>query len=619
VIKGILGMMAQPERKVDSGGKERLLNGAGRYQNLILLVIILVLASAVRFIGIDWGLPYNYFPDESFLVNHALAFGTGDLNPHTFNYPSLLMYVLFFVYGVSYVVGSIVGVFSSTDDLVRLFFNDATLFYLPGRVIAALSGVACVLMLYLFGKSAYKASTGLIAGIFLAFSVMHVDSSHYAKPHVPASLLVIVALWFCWRIYAGKADWRSYLLAGFFAGLGASTIYHAGFTAASVVVAHLSRWRGPSERREVSLLSPKLFGAGAACFFGFALGTPFAILDFSTFLSDIRTGAGTYLYGDFSSQGIFYPFTSLIHSIGSPTGIVVLLGLGYAVVKRRAVDLILLSQVVVLGAFFMMFPVKGAHHMLIAFPAACLLGGAFLVDVVERVFRPGPARPAILAGATLLIVILPAWSSLQDSLHFTLPDTRTLAKHWVEQNIPANSKLVMDSGKYYLSTYGPPLRMSRWTLEQLIARGDSLEGQNLARRDGNRRVGYSGECSYFREQLRLLDDQPGYDVIQILHDPASPVANVLSLEDYVSTGTQYAIVSSLAWRGYVNNNSVSGDFLEKAAKYRDFYRALELRGLLLKEFVPGTQSSGPILRVYALPKEHGELHEISNNQTGGIR
>ena len=35
----------------------------------------------------------------------------------------------------------------------------------------------------------------------------------------------------------------------------------------------------------------------------------------------------------------------------------------------------------------------------------------------------------------------------------TMPDTRVLAKDWVEKNIPPNSKVLMDSGKYYLGIY----------------------------------------------------------------------------------------------------------------------------------------------------------------------
>src|SRR5262249_49500802 len=64
-----------------------------------ILIVILALALIIRLVGIQFGLPYVYFTDEALLVNHAVAFGTGDLNPHFFGYPSLYMYVLFVIYG----------------------------------------------------------------------------------------------------------------------------------------------------------------------------------------------------------------------------------------------------------------------------------------------------------------------------------------------------------------------------------------------------------------------------------------------------------------------------------------------------------------------------------------
>ena len=61
-----------------------------RYWDRIVLTFILVMALAIRLVGIDYGLPYVYYTDEAPIVNHAVAFGTGDLNPHAFDHPSFL-------------------------------------------------------------------------------------------------------------------------------------------------------------------------------------------------------------------------------------------------------------------------------------------------------------------------------------------------------------------------------------------------------------------------------------------------------------------------------------------------------------------------------------------------
>src|SRR5262249_51832561 len=200
----------------------------------------------------------------------------------------------------------------------------------------------------------------------------------------------------------------------------------------------------------------------------------------------------------------FYPLTSLLASIGCPLGYMALLGLCYALVRRRPADLNLLSQPLFLAGFLMLFATKESHHMLNAFPALSVLSAAFLVDAVSWFIRPRTLQSVALTLAAVLLLVTPARASFQNSLRLALPDTRSIAKEWIEENIPPGSKIVMDSGKYYLSVYGPPLRPSQWTLEQFVARAESLSGTSLSHREGSRRVRYSGEAEYFRWQLQTL-------------------------------------------------------------------------------------------------------------------
>lgn len=566
-----------------------------RHLTLILLFIILSAALTIRLLGIDFGLPYVFYPDETVIVNHAIAFSTGDLNPHYFIYPSLYMYVMFVIYGLTYVVGWLTGIFASTADFAQLFFNDVTLFYLPGRLISALCGVASVAMVYFLGRRAYNVRVGLISASFLAFSVLHVEHSHFLKTHVPAGLLVIIGLYMAVSIYNGKDNLRRYIFCGAIAGLAASTIYHAGFVLVSMVVAYMLR-RHDSLTDDDKM--PKIIIMVIACFVVFVLGTPFALLDWSSFIRDLTASGAASFKGGFWERGTFYPFTSLLTTMGSPLGFVSLLGMGYAILRHRPVDLILLSQPLFVAGFLMLFAVKQPHHMLIAFPALSILGALFVADIIAFLIRPRILQAGILILVTILLLINPAIISFQSSYRLTLPDTRDLSKNWIEVNISPGSKIVMDSGKYYLGQFGPPVRYSKWTLEQFIARVESVAEKSLTRVEGSRITGYTGEAEYFRQYLKAVDSsKPSYDVVQILHDEASQRANVLTLDEYISMGVQYAVVSSKGWSYY----GAGSRYPHKAAKYRDFYQALESRATLLKEFKSSEKIVGPTLRIYKLP------------------
>jgi len=66
-------------------------------RSLPFLAAILALAAALRLIGIEYGLPFGNLldPDEQNIVPRAwkIVHG-GGLDPHWFDYPSLLLYVL---------------------------------------------------------------------------------------------------------------------------------------------------------------------------------------------------------------------------------------------------------------------------------------------------------------------------------------------------------------------------------------------------------------------------------------------------------------------------------------------------------------------------------------------
>jgi len=126
----------------------------------ILLAFILCAAFLLRITGIHFGLPHIYHQDEPILVNHALALGTGDLNPHFFVIPPFTIYLLFGLYVLYFGFGYLTGQFSDKMDFAMQFLSDPSIIYLIGRfALGVLFGTMTVVLLYHLGRRFFSGQT----------------------------------------------------------------------------------------------------------------------------------------------------------------------------------------------------------------------------------------------------------------------------------------------------------------------------------------------------------------------------------------------------------------------------------------------------------------------------
>src|SRR3989338_2619161 len=132
---------------------------------------ILALAFTLRIVAINFGLPHLYHADETIVVNHALAYGTGDFNPHFFKIPPLVSYLLFVAYGLYYGIGCVFGIFGGISDFQELIVNDPTSFYLLGRIVfGVFLGTLSLYVLYRLIKKFVTMEHALLSAFFFAVS-----------------------------------------------------------------------------------------------------------------------------------------------------------------------------------------------------------------------------------------------------------------------------------------------------------------------------------------------------------------------------------------------------------------------------------------------------------------
>jgi hypothetical protein len=211
------------------------------------LIGICVVAIVIRVIGLQYGLPAVYNPDEVAIMTRALSFGAGTLNPRNFLYPTFYFYVLFIWVGIYVGFVWLTRRVASLDALRRLYLTDPTGLYTAGRTLGVAAGTATVFLVYRLASRLADARTALAAAVFLAVAPLHVRDSHYVKHDVPATLAIVVAylamtrVWPCPRAEGPRQ--RVSVMAGAACGVAFSTHYYCVFLVIPLLLVILNGWK----------------------------------------------------------------------------------------------------------------------------------------------------------------------------------------------------------------------------------------------------------------------------------------------------------------------------------------------------------------------------------------
>jgi YYY domain-containing protein len=388
-------------------------------------------ALLIRVIGLNFDQTHFFHPDERAIADAVLrlSFHPLQLNPHFFPYGSFPFYV---IKAVTSLLSNFNPWFAGYDGVVQ-----------TGRFLSALWGAATVLLLALFGRRLYGEKTGLLAGLLLAGTVLHLQNSHFATNDVPLAFLVLLAVVLLTR-FVDTGSRATLALAGFTAGLAVATKVSAAPILLAVAVAGLLRFK---EERALGRLAAAWTLGFLALLAGFAFGEPYAFLDHRGFLHDVVEQSHMV-----RTAGLF-PFTN--QYIGVPKylyelrefvvwGAGPLLGLaalaGTLLVLRRARslgagELIALSWVLPVFAIIGSFDVKFPRYMLPLYPFLVLWGAAWLEALAQRGRAGRLVRGAVVAGT---LVYAAAFLSI-----YTRPHSAVTASEWFYAHVPTGSRVAI--------------------------------------------------------------------------------------------------------------------------------------------------------------------------------
>lgn len=412
------------------------------------LFLILGLAFFLRAWGVFFGLPDLYHADEPIVVNHALAYGSGDFNPHFFKIPPLVSYLLFGVYGFYFLFLKLIGRVQDVLEFQIFFLSDPGSFYGLARVIfGVLCGTATVYLLYRLLKRFFSKDHGLIAAFFLGSAFLHVRDSHYIYADIPL-LFVLAACFFPIFEMLEKPRRQGALVFGLLLGTAVALKYNGVFIAAPFLLA-----RFLSKKKGRSFIDADLIFTGLVSLLAFGLLNPYSWLDARYFFRELIGQSQAE-----GSSGVLHPLVySLNGGMGIPLLALSLAGLGWALIRGDAKRRVLACFVIVYYGVLCFFSQPYDRYVLPLIPFLAFFAADILMELVKKRRFPGPVLWALVVLAAIPSL---GKSVLSDQL-FARKDIRTVARERAEGVIPAGSKVALD-----VAFFMPRLKSSVKQLEE---------------------------------------------------------------------------------------------------------------------------------------------------------
>jgi hypothetical protein len=448
----------------------------------------LVLALAVRVPLLFWGLP-GIFEEAIPFWRAWDLWGWGpfrhfDLNPHFFKYPSLVIYLQFLGQACRFGLLRVTGAIHSAVEYYALYLMDPSPFFVTARAITTALGVLTLLPAWALARRVAGVRAAVITVLLLAIQPTLIAKSQVVEVDIPLTFFITWGLWLAVDLRQNPTA-RSAALMGLAAGLAASSKYTGLILVAPAL---LAIWRshpaGEAPRRptpaRASSKRPRRPGPArahpepaarrpaprarrlvlAVSFAGsltaaLLLTSPYLALDFRSVLVDLRAEGQHMALGHFGlaggPAGLAYARDWFVSVMGWPLGIASLAGLALGAARRQPWALILaaffLPYALIVGSWQMM----ADRYVVPLIPIGMVTATALL----DAALAATPAlrtrwRAALAATAGVALMAGPLVAMLPARFATLRPDTRTLAKRWIEGNLPPGSMLVCEE-------YGPDL------------------------------------------------------------------------------------------------------------------------------------------------------------------
>ncbi|NLO05898.1 MAG: phospholipid carrier-dependent glycosyltransferase [candidate division WS1 bacterium] len=553
--------------------------------------------------------------DESYSIKEALAFGTGDLNPHRWVYPTLYPYLLAASYGVVYVVGHLLGIYSDLSHFAAQLFIDPRVFIWAGRAISLIAGIGCVLAVRAIAARVFGPVAGWTAAFGLALSPLHVKISAGAIPDMLAILFAVLAVGAMCDI-ARRPSLRGYLLAGIFIALGTGSKYWPIVLALVGVGLHAYLWvKRPSGQR------PSwgwLVAAAVVLIAGFIATSPYMLLDAENVLAE-RAGVLTrFATGAQERPPTEAKVVAARHIVpimaadgGWPWVLAALAGLVAAFSRATPARGVVIASTLLLLGVFARSDIAPADYLLPAFPFLWMLAGFAVQAVGETLGRFDGRRLGMAAAAVVLVI--PLLLSARQMLAYSQTDTRTIGERLFHEIADDGDTVFVDFRSIHLKNSREDALRATEELEWFDGRVGGLP-QRQRIWDQYRRYA-DGEWYQPPEHTYTVVAQDVLDLssLPVYMIPFGP-SDVPELDDFAEAGIRYIVFSEWIMRRHVEGQlPLARFYLQVVDEARLVGKVTPEDGVVVGpqsrggRSVPGVPRTGPAILIYEVPEPAGEL------------
>jgi MFS family permease len=499
---------------------------------LILALGLTLAGGALRFYGLDRGVPYHFHADEMLALRGA-QMRRAD--------PAVAAAsAKFFVYPV--LPKRLLGIAADTYeryehplDLAQK--QDAAVLMLLGRAISALASLLTIPVVFLIGRRTAGSAAGVVAAALTAAAVVAIANAHFFTSDSLLTLCCAIALLGLLAIVR-TGGWRAYLIAGAGIGLALSTKYTGAFLMLPLAVAHLlspARPRRGDGARAWLLWGSIGLGVVLLALAIFSVINPLVLQHPDRFLSDVRSDI---IATNFQADGPIWTaqfadvalrrfwFTNLLPwSLGPAMAVWALAGVVWLLIRRDREALVVASYAVLYFLIASRTTTPYMRYVLPAIPALAAAAGALSADLLRR---PGRWRTAGVLATAAVVAVTWLWGLAYMRI-YREPDVRLQAARFIDTTIPDGATVLVEPSHNtpptgeYLKNPGLFTDYTAWGAGTVREGDFDLVTLDVYRHLYDAPISVAEKRQYIRDRLALADyiviDDTFLEFYAHLHEP----------------------------------------------------------------------------------------------------